>query len=39
MRMDQFTAQAQEALGAAQTRAEKSDHPEVTSDTSWRRCW
>ncbi len=32
MRMDQFTVKAQEGLGAAQTRAEKSDHPEVTPE-------
>ncbi len=30
--MDQFTVKAQEALSAAQTAAEKSDHPEVTPD-------
>src|SRR5262245_59687089 len=29
MRLDQFTLKAQEALTAAQTSAEKSDHPEV----------
>ena len=29
MRLDQFTVKAQEALGAAQTLAEKSDSPEV----------
>ena len=27
MRMDQFTVKAQEAIAAAQTQAEKSDHP------------
>jgi ATP-dependent Clp protease ATP-binding subunit ClpB len=32
MRMDQFTLKAQEALGTAQTLAEKSDHPEVTPE-------
>ncbi len=32
MRMDQFTVKAQEALAAAQTDAEKSDHPEVTAE-------
>jgi ATP-dependent Clp protease ATP-binding subunit ClpB len=32
MRLDQFTVKAQEALGAAQTSAEKSDHPEVTPE-------
>jgi len=32
MRLDQFTVKAQEALGAAQTNAEKSDHPEVTPE-------
>ncbi len=32
MRLDQFTLKAQEALGAAQSRAEKSDHPEVTPE-------
>ena len=32
MRLDQFTVKAQEALTAAQTRAEKSDHPEVTTE-------
>src|SRR5512147_881180 len=32
MRMDQFTVKAQEALAAAQTDAEKSDHPEVTTE-------
>jgi ATP-dependent Clp protease ATP-binding subunit ClpB len=32
MRLDQFTLKAQEALTAAQTRAEKSDHPEVTPE-------
>jgi ATP-dependent Clp protease ATP-binding subunit ClpB len=32
VRMDQFTVKAQEALAAAQTRAEKSDHPEVTPE-------
>ena len=30
MRMDQFTLKAQEAIAAAQTQAEKGDHPEVT---------
>jgi ATP-dependent Clp protease ATP-binding subunit ClpB len=30
--MDQFTVKAQEALAAAQTEAEKSDHPEVTTE-------
>ena len=32
MRLDQFTLKAQEALTAAQTAAEKSDHPEVTTE-------
>src|SRR5262249_45113101 len=32
MRMDQFTVKGQEALAAAQTAAEKSDHPEVTPE-------
>jgi len=32
MRLDQFTVKAQEALTAAQTLAEKSDHPEVTTE-------
>ncbi len=32
MRLDQFTVKAQEALAAAQTAAERSDHPEVTPD-------
>ena len=32
MRLDQFTVKAQEALTTAQTRAEKSDHPEVTTE-------
>ena len=32
MRLDQFTVKAQEALTSAQTLAEKSDHPEVTSE-------
>ena len=32
MRMDQFTVKAQEALAAAQTAAEKNDHPEVTTE-------
>jgi ATP-dependent Clp protease ATP-binding subunit ClpB len=32
MRMDQFTIKAQEAITAAQTQAEKSDHPEVTPE-------
>jgi ATP-dependent Clp protease ATP-binding subunit ClpB len=32
MRLDQFTLKAQEALATAQTRAEKSDHPEVTPE-------
>jgi ATP-dependent Clp protease ATP-binding subunit ClpB len=32
MRMDQFTTKAQEALAAAQTAAERSDHPEVTPE-------
>src|SRR5260370_37303349 len=32
MRLDQFTLKAQEALGAAQTDAEKNDHPEVTPE-------
>jgi ATP-dependent Clp protease ATP-binding subunit ClpB len=32
MRLDQFTMKAQEALTAAQTLAEKSDHPEVTTE-------
>jgi len=30
--MDQFTVKAQEALAAAQTSAEKNDHPEVTTE-------
>src|SRR5512143_2601123 len=32
MRLDQFTVKAQEALTSAQTLAEKSDHPEVTTE-------
>jgi len=32
MRLDQFTVKAQEALAAAQTAAEKADHPEVTTE-------
>src|SRR5512136_796714 len=32
MRLDQFTVKAQEALTSAQTFAEKSDHPEVTTE-------
>ncbi len=32
MRMDQFTVKAQEALAAAQTDAERSDHPEVSPE-------
>jgi len=32
MRLDQFTVKGQEALGAAQTAAEKADHPEVTPE-------
>jgi ATP-dependent Clp protease ATP-binding subunit ClpB len=32
MRLDQFTVKAQEALAAAQTLAEKRDHPEVTPE-------
>ena len=32
MRLDQFTVKAQEAIVAAQTAAEKSDHPEVTTE-------
>jgi ATP-dependent Clp protease ATP-binding subunit ClpB len=32
MRLDQFTLKAQEALAAAQTHAEKRDHPEVTPE-------
>jgi ATP-dependent Clp protease ATP-binding subunit ClpB len=32
MRLDQFTVKAQEALATAQTSAEKSDHPEVTTE-------
>ncbi len=32
MRLDQFTVKAQEALGSAQTQAEKSDHPEFTPE-------
>ncbi len=32
MRLDQFTVKAQEALTTAQTLAEKSDHPEVTTE-------
>jgi ATP-dependent Clp protease ATP-binding subunit ClpB len=32
MRMDQFTVKAQEALAAAQTSAERADHPEVTPE-------
>ena len=32
MRMDQFTVKAQEVLTAAQTEAEKKDHPETTPE-------
>jgi ATP-dependent Clp protease ATP-binding subunit ClpB len=32
MRLDQFTIKAQEALGSAQSSAEKSDHPEITTE-------
>ncbi|HUL79062.1 MAG TPA: Clp protease N-terminal domain-containing protein, partial [Vicinamibacteria bacterium] len=32
MRLDRFTTKAQEALAAAQTEAEKTDHPEVTAE-------
>jgi ATP-dependent Clp protease ATP-binding subunit ClpB len=32
MRLDQFTVKAQEALTTAQSLAEKSDHPEVSTD-------
>jgi ATP-dependent Clp protease ATP-binding subunit ClpB len=32
MRLDQFTVKGQEALTSAQTLAEKSDHPEVTTE-------
>jgi ATP-dependent Clp protease ATP-binding subunit ClpB len=32
MRFDQFTVKAQDAITSAQTRAEKSDHPEVTPE-------
>jgi ATP-dependent Clp protease ATP-binding subunit ClpB len=32
MRMDQFTVKAQEVLAAAQTDAEKKDHPETTPE-------
>ena len=32
MRLDQFTVKAQEAIAAAQTAAEKADHPEVTTE-------
>jgi len=32
MRMDQFTVKAQEVLAAAQTGAEKKDHPETTPE-------
>jgi ATP-dependent Clp protease ATP-binding subunit ClpB len=32
MRLDQFTVRAQEALTAAQSEAEKNDHPEVTTE-------
>jgi ATP-dependent Clp protease ATP-binding subunit ClpB len=32
MRLDQFTVKAQEALTTAQSLAEKSDHPEVTTE-------
>ena len=32
MRMDQFTVKAQEALAAAQTDAERGDHPEVSPE-------
>jgi ATP-dependent Clp protease ATP-binding subunit ClpB len=32
MRLDQFTVKAQEGLTTAQTMAEKSDHPEVTTE-------
>src|SRR6185295_2405826 len=32
MRQDQFTVKAQEAIAAAQTAAERQDHPEVTPE-------
>jgi ATP-dependent Clp protease ATP-binding subunit ClpB len=32
MRLDQFTVKAQDAITSAQSRAEKSDHPEVTPE-------
>src|SRR5437870_3641786 len=32
MRMEQFTVKAQEAIAAAQTAAERADHPEVTPE-------
>jgi ATP-dependent Clp protease ATP-binding subunit ClpB len=32
MRLDQFTIKAQEALGSAQSDAEKNDHPEITTE-------
>ena len=32
MRLDQFTVKSQEALGSAQTDAERNDHPEVTTE-------
>jgi len=32
MRLDQFTLKAREAIGSAQTTAEKNDHPEVTPE-------
>jgi ATP-dependent Clp protease ATP-binding subunit ClpB len=32
MRLDQFTVKAQEAIAAAQTQAERSNHPEVTPE-------
>src|SRR5678815_4140645 len=32
MRMDQFTVKAQEAIGEAQTSAERADNPEVTPE-------
>jgi ATP-dependent Clp protease ATP-binding subunit ClpB len=32
VRLDQFTVKAQEAIGQAQTAAERSDHPEVTTE-------
>jgi ATP-dependent Clp protease ATP-binding subunit ClpB len=32
VRLDQFTVKGQEAIGQAQTSAERSDHPEVTTE-------